>query len=275
MVKNKNLPKLGLIVGDKKLPLILAQNLKEQGRPFCVILLEGIADATAWKKFNPYSLKIGQLGKALEILHKEAVSEILFLGKVHRPSLAEIKPDLKAAKVLLKVAVQKAFGDDNLLRTINKTFEDEGFKIVGIEGLLDNMRAQKKLYTKTKPSKMDKIDIVRGYDLARALGKLDLYQSLVIQEGIVLAIEGADGTDAMIEHAGKIKRAGGGGVLVKVCKPGQSLKQDLPVIGLDTIKSVAQAGLAGIAIEAKNTLIVEVEKVVEFANKNKLFLLAE
>lgn len=273
--KTNKKPKLGLIVGAKKLPLLLAAELAKKGRSFTVLTISGVADEKAWKKYNPKSIKIGELGKAFKILKEEGVKQVIFLGKVHRPSLTEIKPDFKAAKVLFKLALNKAFGDDNLLRAVNKVFAAEGFQVVGIAGLLDELRAQPKLYTKAKPSKEQMLDIKRGFSLAKKIGALDLYQSLVIQEGIVLAIEGADGTDAMIRHAGKIRREGAGGVLVKVSKPGQSKKQDLPVIGLDTIKEVHKAGLVGIAIEAKNTLVVEEEKVVEYANKHKLFLFAE
>ena len=267
--------KLALIVGGGKLPLIVAREFRDAGIPFCVIALLGLADEKTLASFKPYMLGIGQLSRAFKIMREEGVKSVLFLGKVTRPALSEIKPDFAAAKIIGKLLLTSSLGDDTLLRAIDKVFLDAGFTILRQDIALRAMLAAPKLYTKVAPTRDELDDIKHGYKLALKVGALDLYQSLVIEKGVVLSLEGADGTDAAIYRGGRARRETkkSSGIFIKVCKPGQSLRQDLPTIGMDTIQAVHKAGLRGLAVQAGRTVMMEREKIIRYADAHKLFLL--
>ncbi len=165
-----------------------------------------------------------------------------------------------------------ALGDDGLLRAIVHEFEREGFEVVGADSLVDALLAPTGVLSNCKPDEQGSVDIERGIAVARALGEVDVGQAVVVQGGLVLAVEAAEGTTAMVQRAGRERRAGGGGVLVKVAKPGQERRVDLPTIGPDTVVTAAEAGLAGIAVESGSVLIIGRDEVIAQVNTHDLFL---
>jgi DUF1009 family protein len=216
-------------------------------------------------------IRLGAAGRGIELLREAGVEELVLAGAVRRPSLAALRPDRWTALFLARVGAA-AFGDDGLLRSLVKRLEDEGFKVVAPTDVLDGLLATEGVYGSIKPDAAALVDIERGVAAARAVGALDIGQAAVVQQGVVLGVEAIEGTDALVARAGALRREGPGGVLVKVKKPGQETRVDLPVIGVNTIENAAAAGLRGIAVEAGAALVVDRAAVVAAADRAGLFV---
>jgi DUF1009 family protein len=195
----------------------------------------------------------------------------VFVGKVRRPSLKELRPDWRALKVIVKATV-RALGDDGLLRAVIREFEEGGARVVAPHEVVRDLLAAEGVYGKIQPDRQARIDIARGFAAAKAIGALDIGQAVVVQQGIVIGVEAIEGTDALIARAGPLQREGAGGVLVKVPKPRQERRIDLPTIGAETVEAAAKAGLRGIAVEAGGALIINRAKVAARADALGLFV---
>jgi DUF1009 family protein len=266
------LPKLGILAGKGELPSRLIQACRQQGRAFFVIAFKDQTDADLVADVPHAWVRLGAAGTAVTLLRDAGVREIVMAGSMRRPSIAALRPDLWAAKVLAKAGA-RAWGDDGLLSAIVRELEEgEGFRVVAPESLLPGELATAGTYGKIAPDDQAKSDIARGIQVAQELGRLDVGQGAVVQQGMVLALEAAEGTDAMLARCRDLTREGPGGVLVKVRKPGQERRADLPAIGVDTVKAAAAAGLRGIAIEAGGALVIDREGVAAAADKAGLFV---
>jgi len=159
-----------------------------------------------------------------------------------------------------------------LLSAIIKEFELEGFRVVGAHDILGSLLAPEGALGAIAPDAQGRADIERGLEVARALGGVDVGQAVVVQQGIVLALEAAEGTDALIERAGRLRGDGPGGVLVKAAKPGQERRADLPTVGVSTVDACARAGLRGLAIEAGMALVIDRAAVSAAADAAGLFV---
>ncbi len=265
-------PKLGIIAGGGQAPRQVIGACQAKARPFFVFCLEGFA-ATDLAQDLPHAVvALGSLQKLKDICAREAISEIVMIGHVRRPSIMELKPDWLALKVLTKIGLT-SLGDDGLLRNVGKVLEEEcGVRMIGVADVMADLLAPEGVLTKQVPSEQDQADIARGIEVAGNLGLLDVGQAAVIQQGIVLGVEAVEGTAELIVRAGLARREGGGGVLVKRAKPQQDRRYDLPTIGPDTVNQVHEAGLAGIAVEAGRSLIVEKDKAIARANELGLFI---
>ena len=263
--------KLGIIAGAGALPIALIEACERMKRPFFVLGLKGHANPKEFDKALPMAwIRLGAVGKAFRLMKKEGVEEIVMIGAVKRPSLVGLFPDLRGLKAIARL--KKKSGDDSLLRGIAKEIESEGFKVVGIDEILPHLLAKEGVYTWTVPHPKDQSDIKRGVEVAKLLGKADVGQSVIVQQGLVLAVEGIDGTDALIRRSADLKRRGGGGVLVKMTKPQQDRRMDLPTIGPATVQAVKNAGFVGIAIQAGGVLISQSEQTVKLANQLGIFI---
>ena len=267
--------KLGILAGDGNLPIDLIKACVENKRPFFVIALSGFGDVHKLKAAGAKDIcdiRVGAAGKILKTLGEKNVEEVVIAGKVIRPSLKDIRPDLKAAKIIAKVTT-KALGDDGLLGLIVSEVEKEGFKIVGAHDVLDTLICGEGLLGKKKPDAQAQIDIRRGFEVAKVLGGLDVGQSVIVQQGIVLGVEGIEGTDALIKRCAALHKKGDGGVLIKCKKPTQDTRIDLPTIGVETVEVAAASNLRGIAIEAGGTIFLEKEQAIKKANELGIFLI--
>ena len=159
------------------------------------------------------------------------------------------------------------------MRALIKEIEQEGMKVVGIHEIMPDILLKQGVLSKSKPDKQALADIKRGVEVALALGKLDVGQSVVVQQGLVLGLEGIEGTDELINRCAAYKRKGDGGVLVKLRKPQQEMRADLPTIGLKTIENAYKSGLRGLAVHAGNALIVDENETVALADKYKMFII--
>ena len=265
--------KLGIIAGGGTLPRRLIHYCQENKRDFFVLAIEGNAAPDLVGETIPHLwLRMGQAGTGLKRMAQEKVEEIVMIGTIRRPSFKDLVPDWRTTAFFAKVGA-KALGDDGILRAVIKEIENENMRVVGIQEVMGELLAKSGIITKKKPSKTDLIDIKRGVEAAFELGKLDIGQSVIVQEGLVLGVEGIEGTDELIKRCANYKRKGSGGVLVKLRKPQQDMRIDLPTIGVRTIENAKASGLDGVAVHAGNTLIVDEDEVIKTANKLGMFLI--
>jgi len=266
-------PKLGIIAGGGLAPQRVIEACRAQKRDFFVFALEGQADADIAANARHLWIGLGAFGKLRDVIAAEGIGELVMIGRVRRPSLSELKPDWHAFKALAKIGFS-FLGDDALLRSIGKTLEKEcNIRMIGIQDILGGILLREGRVGAHSPDKTDEQDIVRGITVAKALGQADVGQAVVVQQGIVLGVEAVEGTDALIARCGTLKRSGPGGVLIKLAKPQQDNRYDLPTIGPDTIDAVANAGLSGIAAEADRCLLLDSDEVRRRADEKGIFVI--
>ncbi len=264
-------PKLGIIAGHGDLPIRLIEACQESGREMFVLAVKNQTDEALVTDVPHDWIRMGAGGKGLELLHQAGVRDVVFAGKFHRPSLAAMRPDARTAKFFAQTG-RAAWGDDGLLSAVAKEFEKEGFRIVAPDDIVTNLLAPTGPFGAIEPDQVALDDISRGVAVAHALGDADVGQAVVVQQGIVLGVEAAEGTDRLIARCKELQCEGLGGVLVKVKKPDQERRIDLPAIGLDTVRTVSDAGLRGIAVEAGASLVVDRGRVTEAADAAGLFI---
>lgn len=270
---NTTKKKLGIIAGGGTLPRRLIDYCLETKRDFFVLAIEGNAEKDFVDSSIPHLwIRLGQAGTGFKRLAEEKVEEVVMIGTIHRPSFKDLVPDLRTTAFFAKVGA-KALGDDGLLRAVIKEIEADKMRVVGIQEVMSDLLVKPGILGKHKPSKENMTDVTRGVKVAYELGRLDVGQSVVVQEGLVLGVEGIEGTDKLIKRCGEYKRKGSGGVLVKLRKPQQDMRIDLPTIGPRTLENAKASGLDGLAVHAGNTLIVDEEEVIKLANKLGLFIM--
>ncbi|MDE1147734.1 MAG: UDP-2,3-diacylglucosamine diphosphatase LpxI [Azospirillaceae bacterium] len=262
--------KLGILAGGGDLPGRLIETCRAVGRPLFVVTLDGQGAAVP-VDIPQAGFRIGAAGAILDRLRAEGVGEIVLAGRVRRPSLAEMRPDWFAAKFFARIGA-KALGDDGLLRALVTTLEEEGFHVVAVQDLVQGLLSPAGPLGALAPDAAAEADIAHGAAVARTLGLLDVGQSVVVQQGLVLGVEAIEGTDALIERCGTLRRDGPGPILVKVRKPQQDIRLDLPTIGVTTVERAAAHGFRGIAVEAGGTLTLGRDQVAKAADAAGLFV---
>ena len=266
---------LGIVAGNGQMPLKVIEACLKQKRPFFVMALKNQADPNLYKDIeNVEWFRVGQVGHMFKRAHFHSVSDVVMIGGVRRPSLSvcQLRPDFKTLMMLLKVGV-KSLGDDGLLRAIISEVEKEGFHVVGADSILGDTLAGAGVYGKVKPNKAALKDIAKGFQTAKALGRADVGQSVVVADGLVLAVEAIEGTDNLLLRSKGLARSAVKPVLVKVKKPQQESRVDLPTIGVQTVKNAAKSGFAGIAVEKGSTFVVNKKEMVGAADKLGLFVI--
>lgn len=268
----KKQKKLGIIAGGTLLPQILINYCLDTKRDFYVLAIEGNADKAIFSPRIPHKwIRIGQAGTGFKVFAEEGVEEVVMIGSIHRPTFADLVPDIRTAAFFARIGL-KALGDDGILRALVKEIESENMKVIGIHDVLPQLLVKKGVLTKCKPDSQAEADIDRGIETVFRLGELDIGQAVVVQQGLVLGVEGIEGTDELVRRCGTYKRKGAAPVLVKLRKPNQDMRIDLPTIGTKTIENLRAAGMRGLAIHAGNALIVEEEEVVRLADKYGMFI---
>lgn len=262
---------LGIIAGRGSLPARVAEQARAGGREVFVLALTGQAEPEAVAPYPHAWVRLADGKTALKELRRAGVEELVFAGAVKRPSLLGLRPDRRAAAFLARIG-WRALGDDSLLSAIVAEFEAEGFRVIGADEVWGSGRMPAGALTAAKPDAVAWRDIRRGVEVVQALGAVDIGQGCVVQQGIVLAVEAIEGTDAMLARAADLRRDGPGGVLVKLAKPEQDRRIDLPTVGPDTIAFANGAGLRGLAVEAGGGLILERQAMVAAADEAGLFV---
>ncbi|MFM8681935.1 MAG: LpxI family protein [Alphaproteobacteria bacterium] len=264
-------PRLGVLAGGGNLPASVVDAARAQGRDVFVLAFEGQTEAGWLAGVEHAWVRLGQFADAFARLRAAGVGEVCLIGPVRRPSLSELRPDWRAAQALARIGV-RAFGDDGLLSAVVREIEAEGFAVVGADEILGALAARRGSYGRVEPGPRDHEDIARGVAVLQALGAVDVGQAVVVERGVVLGIEAIEGTDALVARCAALRREASGGVLVKIAKPAQERRVDLPTIGVRTVGAVADAGLAGIAVEAGRTLVADARAVAEAADARGIFV---
>ncbi|MES2292094.1 MAG: UDP-2,3-diacylglucosamine diphosphatase LpxI [Pseudomonadota bacterium] len=268
---------LGVIAGGGELPRAVAHSARADGRIVFVVALRGMCGDWA-EEFSHEWVSLGEPGRALKALAGAEAKDVLLAGRVERPKFSELKLDAKGVMVLPRVIAAARQGDDALLRMLVGLFEDAGFRAVSVAEAAPGLVADEGPLGRILPGDDHKADIARAFSIVRALGALDVGQAAAVCEGLALAVEAAEGTDAMIARIGQLRDNLRGtpqkkrGVLVKALKPTQDTKTDMPVVGVETVRRAAEVGLAGIALESGKSLIVGKRAVAEEADRLGLFV---
>jgi DUF1009 family protein len=262
--------KIGLIAGDGELPQLVAGNIRAMGHPLVAV---GHLGATKEDLGNYVdSLKwvhIGELGKILDFLLEEKVESALLIGGVSkRHFFSQARPDGRALKVLSRLQDKK---DDAILRAIVAEIESVGIRVESPVPFLKENMAPSGCWTERKPTAREEKDIRFGWRIAKQVGRLDLGQTVVVKDQIVLAVEAIEGTNEAIRRGGLLGR--GDVVVIKVCKPKQDLRLDLPVIGSETVGALEEARASALVVEAEKTIVVDKERVIGQADRNHLCLM--
>ncbi len=266
---------LGILACGGALPLSIARTALAAGRPVFAVALEGWADPAAWAGLPHMVSRPGAAGNILDALRRAGARQLVLCGRAQRPSIVSLRPDATALRLLARAGRAYFEGDDGLLRAVARVLEEEGFEVIPPQAVMAELLPPAGLLTGgAGPDAMAQSDIARGIAVARALGAVDVGQAVVVQQGLVLGVEAIEGTDALLGRCGPLRREGPGGVLVKLVKPGQDRRLDLPAIGPVTIAGAAGAGLRGIAIEAGGTILVDRAAMLAAAEAAGLFVLA-
>ncbi|WP_374470575.1 LpxI family protein [Phenylobacterium sp.] len=269
--------KLGLIAGGGSLPVEIARHCERAGRPLFLIRLKGFAgDGLA-----PYAgaeVGLAELGKCFKALKRAGCEAVCLAGNVSRPDFSSLVPDMRGLAALPGAIAAARRGDDALLRFLVGEFEKEGFTVEGAHEVMDDLGLPAGPLGRHAPPPEAGGDVARALEVARAIGRLDVGQGAVVCDGLVLAVEAQEGTDAMLSRVADLPHALRGspeaprGVLAKAPKPIQETRVDLPTIGLATVEGVARAGLAGIVGEAGRLLVLDREAVIQLADELGVFI---
>ncbi|UZF93844.1 LpxI family protein [Bosea sp. NBC_00550] len=269
---------LVMIAGAGQYPVRLAQILAGHGeRPF-IAALEGAADPAAFGDADVRSYRLGQLGSLLSELRRRSIGDIVMLGSLPRPSFGALRPEASTLKYLPHFARAFQGGDDHLLRGVVRFFEEQGFRVHGPADIAPELTAPRGPLGRRQATAEQQAMLGHGFSLLAALSPFDVGQTAILADHRVIAIEAAEGTDAMIRRVadlvarGRLKIGKGDGVLVKAPKTGQDLRVDMPAIGPDTLRNIAEAGLSGIGLRAGEVLVGDREALGRQADQLGLFI---
>ncbi|MCB4755682.1 MAG: UDP-2,3-diacylglucosamine diphosphatase LpxI [Elusimicrobia bacterium] len=261
---------LGLLAGNGRFPFVVAQEARRQGRRVVAIAFNEEADPALEQTVDRiYWVFVGQLNKWIDILRKEGVEEVVMAGSVRHSNmyhdLKKFHPDMRALKLYWRLRDRKA---DTILSSVAQEMAKDGLKLIPSITYLTHYLAPEGPLTKRKPSAAERSDIQFGFQLAKSMAGLDIGQTICVKNKAVIAVEGMEGTDRCIQRAGEMAK--GNFTVIKVAKPKQDLRFDVPVIGLNTIETFQEAGGGVLVVEAGKTLILDREKLVDWANSEKI-----
>ncbi len=263
-------PKLGILAGDGDLPVKLVEVCRATGREIFVVVFNGESNPACVDGVPHVWLDLGAVGSVIRALKEAECRDVVLAGPIRRPRLTSMRLDGRGAALVPRLL--RARGDDALLTVVIDELEGEGFNVVGADDVFSGLLAAEGVLGTRRPDAGEWDDIARGVEVVRAIGAIDVGQAAVVHDGYVLGVEAAEGTDALVDRVAALRRGERGGVLAKLRKPGQDRRADLPTIGIGTIERASAAGLAGIAVEAGETLVLDLEAVIDGADAAGLFL---
>jgi DUF1009 family protein len=250
---------LGLIAGNGRFPFLVAQAARRAGRRVVAIAVREEASADLAAEVDEFHwVGLGQLGRCISVLRAAGVQEAVMAGQVkHRQLFSGIVPDMKLLGVLARLLTKNT---DSIIGAVADTLAAEGIRLLSSTSLLTEELAREGAMTRRRPSSGERKDIAYGERIARALAGLDLGQAVVVKEQAAVALEAMEGTDEVIRRAGRL--AGAGVTVVKVAKPSQDMRFDVPVVGLGTLDAMQEAGASVLAVDSGRTLMIEREAVL-------------
>lgn len=261
---------IGIIAGRGQFPALVARGAREAGLRVVICGFHGHTDAALQGEADAFALlHLGQLGKLIDFFLAQGVRKLCFAGAISKPKALDIRPDFRAAKVLFRL---RSKGDDVLLRAVMGELESEGIAVMQAATLVPGLRAPQGVLSAREPSDEEWADIRYGWPVARIVGRLDIGQCLVLKRGMVVAVEGLEGTDATLRRGGEL--GGAGCVALKFVKPGQDERIDLPALGSATISILAQYGYTCLALQAGKTLFFDREESIALADRHGIAVVA-
>jgi DUF1009 family protein len=269
---------LGIICGAGTVPLAVAEAGRRRGRRVMLFALRGFADPQVVAAYPHHWVALGQLGRFYRLARAEGCRDLVMVGGLVRPSITQLRFDWYTLTRIPRIIRAFRGGDNHLLSRVSRELESEGFRVIGAHEIAPEITASVGVLGRHRPDADAEHDIDLGFSLLAATSPFDIGQAAVIARRHVLAVEAAEGTDAMLERIGTLRGIGrirvprGTGVLVKAPKRHQDRRYDLPSIGPDTVAKAAQAGLAGIAVVAGATIMAEPQRLIDAADRNGLFL---
>jgi len=268
---------LAIICGGGSLPVAVADSVSASGRGVLLFPLRGAADPQAVARHPHHWLYVGQGGKFRRLARAAGCTDVVLIGSMVRPALRHIRPDFTTLFYLPRIITAYRGGDDHLLSSIARIFDEHGFHLVGAHEVAPEILMPAGPLGEALPSAADRADIALGLEYLRAAAPFDIGQAVVVAGRHVLAVEAAEGTDAMLARVadmrGKKRVPPAAGVLVKAPKHGQDHRFDLPSIGPQTVEAAARAGLSGIAVVAGSTIVAEAEALIAAASRARLFVI--
>ncbi len=275
--------KLGLIAGNGKFPFVVLDAARGQGYEVVVAAIkeEAFPEIESHGATSVHWLSLGELSKLIETFQREGVHRAVMAGQVkHKQIFSSIRPDWKLAKLLLSLTTRNT---DSLLGAVAKVLADEGITLEKSTWLLEPLLVKPGLLTKRAPTEQERKNVEYGRGVARQVAQHDIGQTVVIAEAACVAVEAMEGTDATIERAGQIMRSLHGDAstlsrdltVVKIAKPNQDMRFDVPVIGVKTIEVMRAAGATCLSIDAEKCLLLDGQKVIHAADEANISVLAE
>ena len=267
---------LGMVAGLGGLPVAIAQDAVKSGRGVFIVRFEGFEDPRL-DAYPGVVLRMGAVASLLDGFKAAGCQELTMVGKIDRPDFRKLRLDFKGVKLIAKVLAASRKGDDALLTSLIKILEDEGFCVIGAQDAMQSLLAQPGVIAGADITD-HQADIEKAMTIAKAIGALDIGQGAIVCDGLVLAVEAQEGTDAMLSRVSQLRHDIRGtsdarrGVLVKWPKPMQDKRADLPTIGPDTVRGAAAAGLAGIGVRAGETFVIDRQNVCDLANELGVFV---
>ncbi|PMP69251.1 MAG: DUF1009 domain-containing protein [Thermodesulfobacterium geofontis] len=258
--------KIGLIAGEGEFPIILARTLKDKNYQIVAICFSN-EQKEKLKKFTPevFKISIGQFGKLIKIFKENSIKNLVFLGKIDKSHALKVGiPDFKALALWRKIKIKE---DDSILRSVIEELEKEGFSIRGPSEFLQEFLTPEGIFTKRVPTPEEWEDIKYGFKIAKMIGSLDIGQCVVVKNKMTVAVEAMEGTDETILRAGKLRK---NTVVIKIAKPIQDLRMDLPVAGLKTVETLIKAQAKVLALEVGKTFFLQREEAIKLADKNNI-----
>ena len=263
---------LGIIAGNGVYPRELVQAARKAGVKKIVAAaftdetdrsIERLADTVEW-------LRVGQLGKLLKFFRENDVSQAIMAGQIAPKNLFDLRPDVKALVVLAKLKQRNA---ESIFTAIAGELKKENVDLLPATTFLDDQLATEGLVAGPKLSRVEEVDVELGWNVAKEIARLDIGQTIIVKNGTVLAVEAFEGTNDAIKRGGALAREGA--VMIKVAKPNQDMRFDVPVVGVETIKIASEAKVRVIAVDAGKTLLLERDKVVDDAARSKISIFAK
>ncbi|MGQ3672731.1 LpxI family protein [Xanthobacter sp. TB0136] len=269
---------LGIVAGGGAFPAAVAEAARAQGREVILLLIRGFADPEL-ERYEHHWFRIGSLGGVAAMARARGVRDVVMVGTVTRPRVRDLGLDWTMVRLLPRIARLFRGGDNHLLSGVVQLVSEQGFRMLGAHEVAPNLLLPEGVLGAHAPSEQDRADIAHAMKLLKVLSPYDVGQGVIVVDGLVAAVEAAEGTDKMLHRYGEMRAAGrlrfppGRGVLVKAPKAGQDRRIDLPSLGPDSVTRAQEAGLAGIAFEAGGAMVPDVVGLVETADAAGLFVM--
>lgn len=261
---------IGIIAGKGQFPVLVAREARASGMRVAICGFHGHTDPALEAEADAFTLvHLGQFGRLMTFFEDNGVRRVCFAGAISKPRALDLRPDLRAARVLFRL---RGKGDDAILRAVIEELESDGLTVMQAAELVPALRAPEGVLTRRSPSDEEWDDIRFGWPVARVMGRLDIGQCIVVKRGIIMAVEGPEGTDATLKRGGEL--GGQGCVALKMVKPGQDERIDLPALGTTTIDTLVAHGYTCLAFEAGKTLFFDREASLARADSCGLAVVA-